>query len=133
MEDAESACQTPPSDTSTHQHVWNDVRYATDGILHRGEGLTNRFLLYMTDKITRVWWQPNGTYASSNIQEVSPFDGGSVTVWGAFRVIAGWIWSQFKAIAMGQYIRGTSWKPLSSLILTTMFKNNRKEGRKCFI
>ena len=67
-----------------------------------------------------MWKQPNATYAANNIQATIPFGGGSVMACGdVFCMVARLIWSLFKAILMGQDVRGTSWKPLSSLILRT--------------
>lgn len=42
----------------------------------------SRFLLHMVDGRTRVWRQRNTAMAPRNIQEVVPFGGGSVMVWG---------------------------------------------------
>lgn len=42
----------------------------------------SRFLLHVTDGRSRVWRQPGTAYAQRNIQEVVPFGGGSIMVWG---------------------------------------------------
>ena len=79
------------------QHVWHDVRYAKDGILHREErfigSVKNRFS--SVHERSRVRRQPNAVYATSNIQKTTPFE-------DVFSMIASWIWS------LGQDIRETS-------------------------
>ena len=102
--------------------VWCQVRHRWNLGLWRKIHWSdeNCFLLHMPDGRTHVWRQRNAAYVANSIQETTPFGGGSVMVWDVFRMIASWIWSLFKAILMGQHVRGTSWKLLSSLSLTTM-------------
>ena len=108
----------------TKQHVWHGVRYATDGILQRGERFIGpmKAAFLCTSLVEELVCGVNQMPPMPPAISRKPFHLSVVLWWcgDAFHTIASWIWSLFKAILMGKDIRGTSWNSLSSLTFTSM-------------
>ena len=97
-----------------------------DGILHHGEifiGQAKAAFIY-------TWLMEELVCGGSQMLPIPPatsmktFHFAAVLwcVGDAYRMIASWFWLLFKAIVMGQDIKGTSWKRLLCLTLTTMLQ-----------